>query len=376
MQRWIGYGLLGVALAGASACGLIGSDDGPQPLGVSAPTIGQVVGTLPELTLHETAAEQPTRDDVLAAYNQVYGQLAQPHDNLAVGKRIADLQMQIGEERDMAGEAQPYQQAINLYESLLDEAAATAQADEILYQLARAHDLAGRQPQARDYLHRLIRQYPDSEYIAEARFRRGEIRFSAGEYELAADDYAFVSALGDATPYYRNASYMLGWAHFKLARFEQGLPHFFDVIDHLTQDSTEPQAELDRSGAELLNDTFRVVTLAVAYLDGAASLAEQMRLRGKPHWQFLAYQRLAQDYFDKERFLDSVQTWQVFIEHNPLDARAPGAHIGMIDTLREAGFPGDILPKKREFVLRYGVYSPFWSHHPAEVRQDYLPTSA
>ena len=37
-------------------------------------------------------------------------------------------------------------------------------------------------------------------------------------------------------------------------------------------------------------------------------------------------------------------------------------------------FPSDVLPKKREFVARYGVYSDFWGHHDADARAHYLDT--
>ena len=146
-----------------------------------------------------------------------------------------------------------------------------------------------------------------------------------------------VAAMGDATPYYRNASYMLGWSQFKRADFEAGLENFYNVVDHLL-DGRGADA-LARTEAELLGDTFRVVTLALSYLDGAKTLADAMRRRGKPAWQYLAYERLADDLFEKGRYLDSVQTWQTFVEHNPLDERAPAAHIGMVQTLMDAGFP-------------------------------------
>ena len=335
------------------------------------PTLGESLGQLPELDIPEVEAIKPSRADVMAAYNRVYGKLPSLRTNQAVGKRLADLHMEVGENLDIAGEAQPYDQAISLYESLLSKGN-LQQADEVLYQLARAHDLAGNGDRALDYLDRLIGEYPLSEYIGEGRFRRAEIRFSAENFRAAAEDYAYVVELGGQSPYYRNASYMLGWTQFKRSRFAEGLENFFNVVDYLLLEG-ETQS-LDAINTELLEDTFRVVTLALAYLDGPLTLAEEMRQRARPHWQYLAYERLAADYFDKSRFLDSVQTWQTFVEHNSLDARAPGAHIGMIQTLIDAGFPSDVLPKKEEFILRYGVYSEFWQHHPSQVRETYLPT--
>jgi len=42
--------------------------------------------------------------------------------------------------------------------------------------------------------------------------------------------------------------------------------------------------------------------------------------------------------------------------------------------LTDAGFPSDVIPKKKAFILRYGIYSEFWSHHPQPVRSTYLAT--
>lgn len=335
------------------------------------PRIADVVANLPELELPQAVAEIPTRQDVLAAYARVYGLIPDPADNHSVGKRLADLQMGIGEDRDIAGDDDPYRDAIDLYEVLLQNAAGDGK-DEILYQLARAHDVVGQTDQTIDYLNTLIAQFPHSAFIVECRFRRAEIEFSREHFAQAARDYGYVVALGDTTPYWQNANYMRGWSQFKLGDLAAGLTSFFTVIDNVL--GTLDASSLPRTEREILDDSFRVVTLALGYLDGPQTLARQMAVLERPAWQYLAYQTLADDYLAKERFLDSVATWQTFIEHNDLDPRAPRAHIGMIDTLVRADFPSDIQPKKAEFVTRYGIYSKFWDVHDAAVRDTYLAT--
>ncbi len=356
--------------------GMLGEDDDDQ-VKHRGPLIGEVVRELPNLDLPEAPPYKPTRADVMAAYNRVYGLMPSTRENYAVGKRLADLHMDLGQDRDIEGIEAPYQQAVDLYESLLLQSEQGADGgaesvDAIMYQLARANDLVGDGERTLHYLNRLVSEYPDSEFIPEARFRRAEIMFSADDYRAATADYAYVVELGEDTPYYRNAAYMLGWSEFKRMRFDEGLHQFFNVVDSMLAEADAD--ELDAINGELLEDSFRVVTLALAYLDGAQTLADEMRKRGKPEWQYLAYQRLADDYFEKERYLDTVATWQTFVEHNTLDPRAPAAHKGMIKTLMDAGFPSDVIPKKKEYVLRYGVYSQFWSHHGEEVRDGYLPT--
>ncbi|MEQ8859458.1 MAG: tetratricopeptide repeat protein [Pseudomonadales bacterium] len=355
-----------VILLLAAGCGWFGHSGVMDPRG---PDVADLVRDLPELDLPPARTVKPSREDVMAAYERIYGQISDPREDHAVGKRLADLTMSVGEDRDIAGDSAPYDAAITLYESLLDQAGGEAQ-DEILYQLARAHDMAGRTDRSLHYLDRLIAEYPDSDYRVEARFRRGEIAFSQERYGDASVDYGFVVAQGPDTAYWQNANYMRGWSQFKRSELEPGLASFFAVIDTLVAaGDADALAATDR---ELLDDSFRVVTLALGYLDGAETLAEQMQNRGRPAWQYLAYQALADDYQRLERYLDSVATWQTFIDENPLDRRAPSAHLGMIETLLAADFPSEVQPKKIGFVRRYGVNSEFWSVHGPDVRAAYL----
>ncbi len=332
-------------------------------------TIAGIVRDLPELEVPEGEPVKPTRAEVLAAYERVYGLIPDAAENHAVGKRLADLKMSVGEDRDVEGLENPYQDAVELYESLLENAEGKDR-DQILYQLARAHDLVGETAAAVGYLDRLVDGYPDSSYAVEARFRRAEIAFSAGEYRAAEQDYGYVVAQGRETPYWQNATYMQGWAQFKLGDLNEGLASFFSVVDSVLRDRRFE--DLSASEQELLTDSLRVVTLALAYLEGPETLAGHMRALGRPTWQYEVYRALADDYLEDERFLDSVATWSTFIDQNSLDARAPSAHIGMINTLVEADFPSEVAPKKEEFITRYGVYSEFWAIHDTTVREGYL----
>ncbi|MFK7914977.1 MAG: tetratricopeptide repeat protein, partial [Pseudomonadales bacterium] len=246
------------------------------------------------------------------------------------------------------------------------------------YQLARAHDIQGEGEAAVAYLDRLIADFPESEYTVEAHFRRAESAFSRGDYGQAAADFGVVVAAGDDNRLWQNANYMRGWSLFKESDLEAGLVNFFAVIDGLvgahSASAGDPEQGLAATDQELLDDSLRVVTLALGYLEGSQTLAQEMRAISKPSWQYLVYQRLADDHLEKERYLDSVATWQTFVDENPLDLRAPNAHQGMVDTLVAADFPSEILPKKQDYVASYGVRSEFWQVHAGADRSAYLPT--
>ncbi|MBV1906701.1 MAG: tetratricopeptide repeat protein [Pseudomonadales bacterium] len=362
----------GIAFSMAG-CSWFGSDGEYKP--EKGPILAEIIEALPQVTFDEMPQPAPTRADVIRAYQSVYGNIPDPGENQSVGKRLADLEMEIGEDNDISGLTDPYSSAINLYESLLDTSSAE-QLDRVLYQLARAYDLTGQSGEARQYIDRLINEYPDSIYSVEAHFRRAEMLFSRAEYRQAAVDYKYVMEYGEQSRFARNSLYMLGWSQFKVSELDDALASFFALLEQIlgskgSEDPTgyngpggskDSEAQTPPDG-ELLKDTMRVVVHTLSYLDGAETLAYHMSERGKPEWQYLVYRQLAKDYRDKERFLDSVATLQTFIDHNALDARSPQIHQFMIETLIDADFPSEVLPKKKEFVARYGIRSEFWGIH-------------
>jgi tetratricopeptide (TPR) repeat protein len=360
-----------VALSAAlvlAGCAWIGDDD--DGLRVRGPDVAEVVAELPDVAMPDVRLPPPSRAEVMTAYRAVYDSIPNAAQNYQVGKRLADLEMEGGVENDLEGREAPYQKAIGMYESLLLEADG-AERDAILYQLARAHDVVGQQQAAAGYLDRLVEAHPDSEYIVEARFRRAEIAFSQDRYREAGSDYAFVVASGQDSIYWRNAMYMLGWCRFKTSDLDDSLVSFFQVVESVTDQ--EQQAALGGGEQELLDDALRVIVLGVAYLDGPETLAEHMDRLAKPSWQHRVYERLAGDYREKERYLDSVATLETFIARNSLDRRAPVFHQQVIEILLEGDFPSEIRARKEAFVARYGVRSEFWQVHDDTERADYLP---
>ncbi|MCR9276651.1 MAG: tetratricopeptide repeat protein [Pseudomonadaceae bacterium] len=357
-----------ILLGAVAGCSMFGGDDVVKS---KSPAIGEIIADLPEFEAPDAPSYSPSRDEVMAAYRRVYGVVEDPVQNHAVGKRLADLEMFAGEDRDIEGVTGAYEDAISLYETLLANAAGE-DLDQILYQLARANDVQGNAGATRSYLDRLIAEYPASVYAPEAHFRRAEMAFSAEDYAGAVADYGYVVGLGDDTRYWQNASYMLGWSHFKLGDLDRGVETFVSLLNEAF--SRGDIDELSDGERELVEDSLRVVVLAVADLDGAASLAQTMQDYSKPAWQFQVYDRLASFYIDKERYLDSVSTWQTYVDENPLDKSAPSAFIGMIDTLIAADFPTEVKPKKEDFVHRFGVRSEFWNHHVAVVHDEYIDT--
>ncbi|MCH8929772.1 MAG: tetratricopeptide repeat protein [Proteobacteria bacterium] len=120
-------------------------------------------------------------------------------------RRLADLQLEAGEERMIEGDLAmsqgiEYRDAVHLYESLLKQNPTAPNNDRILYQLARAYENTNQTEKALAALDQLVGQYPDSPMAIEAQFRRGEILFVAKRYYPAQQAYAGVVAGDEVEP--------------------------------------------------------------------------------------------------------------------------------------------------------------------------------
>jgi hypothetical protein len=153
-----------------------------------------------------------------------------------------------------------YTELLRKYPELIDRA-------DTLYQLARAQDLAQRPDTSLATLLTFVKDFPRDPRVNEARFRIGEIQFNLSEYGYAKAAYDAIIRAGE-NRYSEQAEYKLGWALFKLGDYGDALPKFISVIDR----GASGARATDAHAQERVKDTFRAVTLAFAYLNGAADV--------------------------------------------------------------------------------------------------------
>lgn len=370
-MRLLTQALTCVLLVSASGCTLLQED---------APTIGSL-GKRP-LRLQDTAIEaNATR--AMAAYRDFLATADQTGARPQAMRRLADLNLdagelpQAGQDADAAMPLYPEQvnDSIQLYTAVLEQYPERADNDRVLYQLARAHERNGQPERSLATLVRLVDSYPQSEYLQEAQFRRGEILFVQRDYQGAGQAYRHVVVAGATTPFYRQSLYKLGWCYFKQSLFSEGLDAFVTLLDLQLQDTVAGTARLDHLGRaerELLDDTLRVVSLSFSYQSGALTVADYFRQHGARDYEDVIYDRLGLLYLHKERYTDAAQTFQVFVEHNPGHVQAPQFQMRVIETYRQGQFPTLVLEAKQQFVERYNLQSAYWQQHDPEAAAEVI----
>jgi len=291
-------------------------------------------------------------------------------------RRLGDLELEATEADQLAEnidtlDTSGYNNAVDLYQQLLEAYPDYRRNDTVLYQLARAYETGGRTEEALEILDELVGKYPDTTLIDEVQFRRGEMLFLRKQYNDAEAAYQVVVRYGDSSRYYEQSLYKLGWSQFKLAWHEDSLAPFFELLDRKIGDVEIEEGDqrlqsLKRAERELVEDTFRVLSISFSYMEGAEGIDAFLGSRDNPHYSYIIYRNLGDLYLEQERYQDAAVTYEAFVEQDPYHAKAPILQNEVIEAYKQGGFPSLVLDGKEDFVERYGMDGEFWVRNPRE----------
>jgi TolA-binding protein len=359
---------LALAVGLLSACGskkLANPDD--------EPTLKTLAGR--EVEVAADSGIEVTPEKSIAAYRKFLEVAPKATQRAEAMRRIGDLEMDIADDKLAAGQTGPngaadYRAAIERYQDYLKTYPNDPNNDRVLYQLARAQEQNGELEVSLKTLDRLAANYPNTLYRDEAQFRRGELLFSTREYAKAEQAYATVLQGGTANPFRERALYMQGWSQFKQAKLEESLHSFFGVLDakvagRAGEGGLDTLGGLSRADRELVEDTFRVTSLALNNLQGAETIPPYITSDERRSYEYLVYEQLGDLYLKQERVKDAADTWSAFARRQPLHAQAPQLQARVIDIYQRNGFASLALDAKKDYVSRYGIDSEFRRANPA-----------
>ena len=289
-------------------------------------------------------------------------------------RRLGDLELEATEAGQLADnieslDTSSFDNAVELYQMLLEAYPDYRRNDTVLYQLARAYEVGGRTDEALSVLNELIARYPGTALRDEVQFRRGEMLFLRRNYNGAEMAYQDVVTAGKQSRFFEQSLYKLGWSQFKLAWYEDSLMPFFELLDRKIADmefgeGEERLAPLSRADRELVEDTFRVLSISFSYMKGADSIDEFFGKRGTPRYAYIVYANLGDLYLEQERYQDAAETYEAFVARDPYHPKAPVLQVQVIEAYKRGGFPSLVLDGKKSFVERYGMDGLFWARNP------------
>ena len=299
-------------------------------------------------------------------------------------RRLADLELQTGQDKgasdnkkDVLTSQRKVKVAIRLYETFLETYQNKKDNDLILYQLAKAYELDIQPKKFLITLDTIVKKYPNTRYIEEVQFRRGESYFVLGKYEIAEQAYASIVNHHPNSSYYEKSLYKFGWTHFKQGDYAVATKHFIQLLDikyaqgQLSDDG--PSANLSRANKELLTDVMRATSLSFSYQQGHSSVNDYFAQNGHKPFESIIYNNLAELYLEKDRIRDAAITYLTYSKNYPTSALAPKYHSKAIDSYKKGGFTTLVLPAKISFVKQYGVNTAYWKEQNTDAHEAITP---
>lgn len=294
------------------------------------------------------------------AYREVLAVAEDPKLRLQVRRRLADIDMLTSEEAGSNSDTPAsFLAPIAAYEALLEDYPQASGSDELLYQLAKAYDLDGRGQQSLMLMERLSAQYPESQHLPEAEFRKGEAYFGDRDYAAAERAYSRVVAAGSGNNYFSNSLYMQGWSRFKQRQYQASIESFTATLDRLMRSDNRLE-NMPRGEREMSADCLRVLAVIFSNRGGSESITKTYAELGERDYQHLIYQSLGDLYLEQERYRDSADTYQSYIASNPDSPAAHEFQFGVIEVFEAGGFPAQVIEEKQRYVQDYSVASNYW----------------
>jgi outer membrane protein assembly factor BamD (BamD/ComL family) len=253
-------------------------------------------------------------------------------------------------------------EAIALYQQLLAKHPHYERNDQVLYQLSRAYDELGMTEQAMGVMRRIVNDYPKSRYVDEVQFRIGEYWFTRRKWLDAEKAYTQIAGMGPASSFYELALYKLGWTFYKQDMYEEALQRFTALLDHKISTGYDFENPKNRLEQQRVVDTYRVISLSFSNLGGAEAVNAYFDKLGQRRYEVDIYGNLAEYYLDKLRYNDAAAAYKAFVKREPFHRIAPRYDTRVIEIYKRGGFPKLVIDANKEFVVSYGLKSPYWNH--------------
>lgn len=322
-----------------------------------------------------------THDEVMEKYRDYLEVSDDAELRVRTHHRIANLRLQKdellwegGEEPDEAQEQLAEidfgRESIADYEALLAQYPDRNDNDLALYQLAKAYSLAGEPFETIRVLEQLAELYPRSDYYLESLFRLGEVYYANGVYDQAEKAYARLIERGaDQNKYHLSAMYLLGWSQFKQNKYDESLLAFTAVLDYEFPEKGSI-ATASASQKDMLADILRIMAITFDYQGDWEDISQFYAGLGGRHYEYLVYDTLAEQYYDKKYYKSGASTLRAFIKRYPQDVLAPIFYQRVVEGYAKARYPTLLRKHKKKYVEAFGVGSDFWNNHDDAVRNN------
>lgn len=341
--------------------------------GPSISTISQDRPDESKLSIRQSEQIEANQELAIENYRKILELAPEGARRTEVMRRLADLQIQVGEvnpqferQQELYGDEERID-SVNLYREILATNPDDPNNDRVLYQLARAYQNRGQEARAVEVLSRLAREFPDSRYASDGKFREAELLFRLRRYRQAEAAYREVVEFGPDGQFFEQSQYKLGWSIFKQSRYAEAVEAFMPILERELAPGQAPIVEsqavagVREKRRELVQDVLRVVSLSFAYSDGGASLKQFLNEQGGTRYEELLFADLGELYLEQERYTDAAAAFKAYVDYEPFTLDAPTFQLKSIDALQVGGFIDLAMGAKEDYVQIYDPEAEYWT---------------
>src|SRR5262245_18342641 len=183
--------------------------------------------------------------------------------------------------------------------------------DEVLFRLAYLLTSVKKEDQAREFFHRLIKDYPNSKYIPDAYLSFAEYYFDKGEMENALKFYEKVEQFPKSSVY-PYAVYKKGWCYINNGDYKTALETFVGVV-RMTQEGKINVGAAQKKALE--KEAKKDIVKAYSHVGGPEKAWEFFTRVGGDFAPKMM-ESLAELYWEEGKFGDSTRVYKKVISMN------------------------------------------------------------
>lgn len=318
-----------------------------------AATLGELSPIV--LNIGDSPTPDASLEEAVRRHASVFRRADDPWVRVRTLNRIQKLQARFGGALGLSEKASRRLHRASLadFETLLASAEGEREA-QLLYEAARASDLAGLQRRSVSYLERILESHRESRFMAEAAFRTGEYQFSEGRYIHAAQAFRKAREHGTDEDFRNDSLYMLGWSRFLSEKGMAAAGLFLRLLDRHYEQDTGFGAVSGKDASQVA-DAQRVLSLIATYERGAHTLAHILDTHGERPYVATLFQHLLQFQREQGNHQGSVATAQTFRDRYPDHAGAPAMLMEAVESWRMAGNTERMHEAMRTAVQAYAM---------------------
>ena len=257
-----------------------------------------------------------------------------------------------------------YRPSIEMGYKILDKYPTAPFVDRVVYRIAICHLEESNLERAKEFFHKLLAEYPKSDYLLESNFRLGEYYFDHRQYAEAVNHYS--KLLNNwQNPFFDMALYKLAWSYYNQNDFAKAISTFIYLIDDINMiDQAQNTEILGKTKTDLRKESIEYVAQCFADYGGARKAESFMNQFGQKTYSLEIFTRLSESYQARNFYDEAIQTLEAILRLWPYHEQAAEYQSKIGSNYLQAGDPEKAEAARVQLVKNYGPGSVWLSKFP------------